>query len=1654
MNLMKKFQKTKLGFTLVEISIILAVVAVVIACLVPALINYTELSRMQRDESAMDELVGAFERALIESAVLDESLRYEIGNNFVTYTDSSGVYAAQEVDSEYWAPDGSGRATTITFNPSTEGTYLLSEGLVNEMTYGNGSVAIPTRLMDERGNADPIQCKFQNMESTNRANLLYSKVTQNIGETLKIRSAAYRNSSFTIFIKYGIVDGTVRATVDGAFNGKNLGPDSPAAIGSGTTGYDEDNNPNGDKKGQTSSSFDQSALQGGGSTSFNKYPVLENEYIDPHKFWDFCQTVTTDIKEIKVVAAYYAGDATDISVSGNGYIVAFQEGDAVYITAANPNGEENKYSYAFKVRPAENAQSLFDANKTGFENVKKISAHMLEVSKVVSLESMFKDNHNVQVIDLDQWNMSSVENFSNMFAGCSSLQNLKIVKWETPKATDMSYMFADCQKLKILDVSKFNTSKVENMSHMFYNCATLRTIDVSGFKTSNVRDMSRMFEGCAKVNALDVSKFDTSIVMSLEGMFKDCVQVRTLDISTWETPLCQSTAQMFMNCKSLLDLNLENFNTTYIKSMEKMFYACQNIAELDISNFNNLACDNVTAMFDGMNRLRMVTLGAKFSFRGSGRSSCLLPAPSHVYIEDADGFWRDEAGSILSPANIPSRVAATYHAVSDSLPAILAERDTWWKGETSKSSIVRIKIVNKYRSPSYDETWVADADNNGSIVVYIEGDTAYLVNMKNSRAKNAFQLSYDATNTFAGFPNLREIQGLRLINMINTTIADNFFEGCTSLVSIDGYERWNVQNLRSTSNMFASTKIPFLKLGAWDLATNTNFSGMFANTQLTELDLANWDVSNIESFAEMFKDSKKLTSLILKAWETNPNADYTNMFSGCTNLSTIFTSSTFTVNSQTTSMFKDCVSIVGGMGTTYANDSSLYARVDKDGNPGYFSSDENVGTFVAKLYTTGSISTSFNELTLQGGSASPWDYRQGARLLEISLYAMPKRMEKTLTISVPEGMKIVNNSWTQPNAHVTNVKFVPLDRNADKAGIQQNSGSYVNEQAGTLYVTLDANTAQTTIQMLVNVDVDLWSKSASTQNVTVEDAIVVSLCDGAVLRKLSNVTMGTGLAGQKEGFGVGTALSNSLIYEGQEQQIFSSFYLSKHEETASVYWTDVDIKITTNSSKSNQSAKIVGITDTWSANVAQDNSTDYVFHRTYKDIHTSSLNLPRLKYLCEEGKGWQKGDVLTVTYEFTVKYFNGETKTYTKTGNVTVTPVSDEIDWSLLTLSASSQTIPQWSYYNGAADDVVDHLGYTSLTYKGAVDIPNLSFKYEYDITAIGSPKVLVQAARVVLPKSQSVVADVTVVDDMGVVKGPYKVTLKSTSNNNGAYVHVDNVIPAIERGNQNWHLKSISYTIEKLTGSATAVTNYYATSAGKSTSSAGLTAGRAKEAGSHRVTISHNGETKLTKTYNTNLAATPTYSAYISAIATPLGSTITAGENFQLDVTVSACSYPYAITSNLVDPVVWIILPEDVSIIGAQVAKSNGTVADSNPVVTRLKSFYRDDGTIAYVYKINMKNPQLMSTFIAGPTSITSRNDKLTFKILVETDATMRSTTMMLRDIVWFSDSHGKTALSGSYGGYGVADKYDVNCNGNNTEQLSVTNKSNTSIAIQGVLD
>ena len=261
------FNKSKnKGFSLVELIVIIAILVVFAAILIPSLLQYTENSRAQKDESAMDEVVNAFQLAMADEKCYDEVLKYSCENNYLTYSDSSGNYGQVIADGEFWAPDGSGRATTITFNPeygpNNQIIYNLSKGLVNDMTYGNGSVGQDRTMQGSI--IDINQCYFNKLIQT------YNMVRQTVGNDVITTSQTYRNSSFTIFIRFNQKDNTTIAEVNGSFNGTNLYDGADAAVGSGTTTYEPEtgNAMTTTGGGIQSSNYTTSTLGGSGSVNF------------------------------------------------------------------------------------------------------------------------------------------------------------------------------------------------------------------------------------------------------------------------------------------------------------------------------------------------------------------------------------------------------------------------------------------------------------------------------------------------------------------------------------------------------------------------------------------------------------------------------------------------------------------------------------------------------------------------------------------------------------------------------------------------------------------------------------------------------------------------------------------------------------------------------------------------------------------------------------------------------------------------------------------------------------------------------------------------------------------------------------------------------------------------------------------------------------------------------------------------------------------------------------------------------------------------------------------------------------------------------------------------------------------------------------------
>ena len=244
------------GFSLVELIVVIAIMAVLTSVLAPSLLGYVEKSRMQKDDSAMGEVANAIKLALADQNVYDECLAYSIKGNKSCYVD--GTYTAS-VDNAIMDKDSKGDGSYGTgadanqwhFDDTTrqkdETTYTLAgnmRGLTITFPTGGGNNAAVFKMADARINE--IEAGKDNSgttidsgknvtlatmdavtTATTKRAYLYNKLRAVIGDNITLTSQTYRNSEYTVFIRMGSMGGNQASAQDavavyGQWNGTNL----------------------------------------------------------------------------------------------------------------------------------------------------------------------------------------------------------------------------------------------------------------------------------------------------------------------------------------------------------------------------------------------------------------------------------------------------------------------------------------------------------------------------------------------------------------------------------------------------------------------------------------------------------------------------------------------------------------------------------------------------------------------------------------------------------------------------------------------------------------------------------------------------------------------------------------------------------------------------------------------------------------------------------------------------------------------------------------------------------------------------------------------------------------------------------------------------------------------------------------------------------------------------------------------------------------------------------------------------------------------------------------------------------------------------------------------------------------------------------------
>lgn len=263
------------GFSLVELIVVIAIMAVMTAVLAPSLLSYVERSRAQKDDSAMGEVVNVIELALSDQNVFDEVYAYAHAGNYSCYIDqeeegydtghpaqkivnkvASGDKKAQYTfdsnarlkdETVFWAA-GNMRGVTITFQPEMVGNsktqYKIANGIVNKFINATqkGSVSATAKKAAGGERDDTVQvggnCDHANGGTVGTMGVLttatdynkyylYNRLRANIGTTVDLSSQTYRNSEYTVFIRMGTSGGNQADSQDaievyGQWNGTNL----------------------------------------------------------------------------------------------------------------------------------------------------------------------------------------------------------------------------------------------------------------------------------------------------------------------------------------------------------------------------------------------------------------------------------------------------------------------------------------------------------------------------------------------------------------------------------------------------------------------------------------------------------------------------------------------------------------------------------------------------------------------------------------------------------------------------------------------------------------------------------------------------------------------------------------------------------------------------------------------------------------------------------------------------------------------------------------------------------------------------------------------------------------------------------------------------------------------------------------------------------------------------------------------------------------------------------------------------------------------------------------------------------------------------------------------------------------------------------------
>ena len=323
-----------------------------------------------------------------------------------------------------------------------------------------------------------------------------------------------------------------------------------------------------------------------------------------------------------------------------------------------------------------------DSMFRGCRYLVSVNLHGFTTARAVDADRLFSGCSSLVSLDLGGARGFRVSSAASLIGGCASLTELDLSGVDLSAIRDLSSFFAGCASLVHIDLSMLNVQNVTGMRGMFSGCTKLESVDFRGLDTSLVTDMSSLFLNCTGLRAIDLTGLNTAMVQKMNGMFSGCTGLTTLDLSGLRTGSVTDMSSMFYNCQQLQSVDLSSFSAARPTSVGAMFHNCYALRSLDLSSLNTKYAAAMGGMFNACDALKAITLGAGFSFKGSGRTVLVtLPGKGWYARSDGQRYTPDEIAQnhraqetySISPIGTPSYVWAQD---STSVTALMVSPDS------------------------------------------------------------------------------------------------------------------------------------------------------------------------------------------------------------------------------------------------------------------------------------------------------------------------------------------------------------------------------------------------------------------------------------------------------------------------------------------------------------------------------------------------------------------------------------------------------------------------------------------------------------------------------------------------------------------------------------------------------------------------------------------------------------------------------------------------------------------------------------------------------------------------------------------------------------------------------------------------------------------